>query len=58
VAVGSYTKQHGKTGNGKQRYKYGGCRRSFRENPCALEYTEMAKQRILRAYQEYASLRG
>lgn len=52
------TRKHGKTGNGKQRYKCRTCGRSFRENPGALGYTEGEKEQILRAYWERASLRG
>ncbi|HCK81813.1 MAG TPA: hypothetical protein DIC59_10180 [Candidatus Competibacteraceae bacterium] len=55
---GNHTRKHGKTGNGKQRYKCGECGRSFREDPCAPGYPETAKERILRAYQERVSLRG
>ena len=51
-------RKHGKTRNGKQRYQCGGCGRSFRENPATLGYPPWAKEQILRAYQERASLRG
>ena len=52
------TRKHGRTGNGKQRYRCSGCGRSFRENPGAVGYPETAKAQILRAYQERTSLRG
>ena len=52
------TRKHGKKGNGKQRYRCSMCGRSFREHPEGSGYTETAKERILRAYQERASLRG
>ena len=51
-------RKHGKTSNGKQRYKCGGWERSFRKDPCALGYPETAKEQILWAYKERASLRG
>lgn len=54
----SQTRKHGRTANGKQCYKCGGCGRSFREEPRAPGYPETAKEQILRAYQERTSLRG
>lgn len=53
---GEQTRKHGKTGNGKQRYWCGACGRSFRESPDVPG--SAAKEQILRAYQERASLRG
>jgi transposase-like protein len=50
--------KHGKTRNGKQRYKCRACQRSLRENPSTNSYDEATQEQILRAYQERTSLRG
>jgi len=55
---GNHTRKHGKTGNGKQRYKCGECGRSFRDDPKVVGYPPAAKAQILGAYQERVSLRG
>jgi transposase-like protein len=49
--------KHGKTSNGKQRFKCRSCGRSLRENPQGNGYDEERKEEILRAYHERASLR-
>lgn len=51
-------RKHGKTRNGKQRFKCNSCCRSLRENVQRQEYSEARKDEILRAYEERTSLRG
>jgi len=51
-------RKHGRTKNGKQRFKCTACGRSLRENPQTHSYTPERKEEILRAYSERTSLRG
>ena len=55
---GSHVHKHGRTRNGKQRFKCRGCQRSLRENPTTNSYSPERQDEILRAYQERTSLRG
>ena len=48
----------GLTRNGKQRYWCHDCRRSSREAPQSIGYTENEQEQILKAYEERSSLRG
>ena len=55
---GTQLVKHGRTRNGKQRYKCKDCGRSSREQPQPPGYTEQQREQILRAYEERSSLRG
>lgn len=50
--------RHGRTSNGKQRYRCQDCRRSSRDNPQPQGYSAPEREMILRAYDERSSLRG
>lgn len=51
-------KKNGFAPNGKQKYECKDCGKASRENPLSKGYSEEAKERILKAYQERSSLRG
>ena len=50
--------RHGRTTNGKQRYRCKACGRSNRDDPQPNGYTQAERETILCAYQERSSLRG
>ena len=50
--------KYGITPNGKRCYRCQGCGRQHREHPGSHAYSEAARARILRAYEERSSLRG
>lgn len=50
--------KNGMTRNGKQRYWCHDCKRSSRDEPQTIGYTEAEREEILRAYEERSSMRG
>jgi transposase-like protein len=50
--------RNGRAPNGKQKYLCRACQRQSREDPTPYVYPEERREEILRAYEEWSSLRG
>jgi transposase-like protein len=51
-------RKDGKASRDRQRYACRSCGRRSREQACAVGYSEVERETILRSYQERSSLRG